>query len=115
MYHAGIVYASGGKRTPPVISLRSMPAPSEMGPLAVRQALRLKYKVFSFARGSLPEGAGKAVRLWLREFPLKLPSHFLPDFTKKGNRAEKHQNVNVFGRFSKEYNIKYKEKTGKTG
>ena len=49
-----------GKRTPPVISLRSMPAPSEMGPLAWRQSFRLKCKASGRARGSLPEGAGAA-------------------------------------------------------
>ena len=49
-----------GKRTPPVISLRSMPAPSGMGPLAWRQSFRLKCKASGRARGSLPEGAGAA-------------------------------------------------------
>ena len=44
-----------------------MPAPSRMGPLAWRYSFRLKYKVCGYARGSLSEGAGKAVRLWLRE------------------------------------------------
>ena len=45
--------------TPPVCSRWSQPAPSEMGPLAWRQTFRLKRKVSDFARGSLPEGAGK--------------------------------------------------------
>ena len=49
-------------RTPPVTAI-AVPAPSEMGPLAWRESFRLKCKVFGFARGSLPEGAGKAVRL----------------------------------------------------
>ena len=48
-------------------------APSGMGPLAWRHSFRLKCKVFGRARGSLPEGAGKTVRLCLREFqkPMK--------------------------------------------
>ncbi len=39
----------------------AMPAPSKMGPLAWRYSFRLKCKVCGCARGSLPEGAGKAV------------------------------------------------------
>ena len=35
-------------------------APSRMGPLAWRESSRLNCKVSGFARGSLPEGAGKA-------------------------------------------------------
>ena len=41
----------------------AMPAPSGMGPLAWRESFRLKCKVPGRARGSLLEGAGKAVRL----------------------------------------------------
>ena len=40
------------KETPPVISLCSMPAPSEMGPLAWRQSSPLKHKVPGRAKGS---------------------------------------------------------------
>ena len=38
----------------------SATAPSRMGPLAWRESSRLNCKVSGFARGSLPEGAGKA-------------------------------------------------------
>ena len=41
----------------------AVPAPSEMGPLAWRYSFKLKWKVSGRARGSLPEGAVKAVRL----------------------------------------------------
>ena len=37
-------------------------APSRMGPLAWRESSQLNCKVSDFARGSLPEGAGKTVR-----------------------------------------------------
>ena len=40
----------------------SATAPSRMGPLAWRESSRLNCKVSGFARGSLPEGAGKTVR-----------------------------------------------------
>ncbi len=46
--------------------------PSGMGPLAWRHSFRLNRKVCGRARGSLPEGAGKAVRLCLRS-PRKTP------------------------------------------
>ena len=51
---------------------------SGMGPLAWRESFRLKCKVPGRARGSLLEGAGKAVRLCLREFSPLAPSRAFP-------------------------------------
>ena len=48
--------------------------------IALPQALRLSRKLYRYARGSLPEGAGKAVRLCLRELSSRFPckKHRLP-------------------------------------
>ena len=59
-------------KTEGVLPLRGKSS-SGMGPLAWRESFRLKCKVPGRARGSLPEGAGKAVRLCLREF-VPIPS-----------------------------------------
>ena len=61
------------RQIPPFVAARHLPpargkSSSGMGPLAWRESFRLKCKVPGRARGSLLEGAGKAVRLCLREF-----------------------------------------------
>ena len=60
--YPAVIWSKLTEETPPVTAI-AVPAPSGMGPLAWRYTSRLTCKVRGFARGSLPEGAVKAVRL----------------------------------------------------
>ena len=61
------------KETNPLSHRCAMPAPPKGELIALPQALRLSRKLYRYARGSLPEGAGKAVRLCLRELSSRFP------------------------------------------